>query len=360
MDRGLSGSMSLVGNLEDLSLPDILQIVSLSKKSGILVLEREGQQGKILIREGKVIQTVSPRPGKTLGELLVSRGLVGPEDLARALELQRAGESRELLGSILVRLGLMDEAALEKIVQQQIEDAIVYFLSWKEGTFSFELADIKSRGEVSVDPHAFILERGIDTQWLVLEGTRLIDERERERGADAAATPAAEPEGETSFADLDTTPEPVGAGVPLVLVDDDPVFREEAAGQLGRLGFRVVSCDGVGAGLREIEREVARGYAPAVLTDIVMPTLDNEGFLGGLELIEKVRQSRPGVTVVAVTAYPDENVKERVLALEGRFLVKPARAGAAEFFAAIAAAVSGAAAAPAPSAASARAAARPG
>ena len=61
--------MSLVGNLEDLSLPDILQIVSLSKKSGILLLEREGQQGKILIRQGRVIQTVSPRPGRTLGEI---------------------------------------------------------------------------------------------------------------------------------------------------------------------------------------------------------------------------------------------------------------------------------------------------
>jgi predicted RNA-binding protein YlqC (UPF0109 family) len=51
--------MSLVGNLEDLSLPDILQIVSLSRKSGILMLEREGQQGKIIIRQGRVIQTIS-------------------------------------------------------------------------------------------------------------------------------------------------------------------------------------------------------------------------------------------------------------------------------------------------------------
>ena len=53
--------MSLVGNLEDLSLPDILQIVSLSKKSGILTVEREGKQGRIFINEGRVIQTVSPR-----------------------------------------------------------------------------------------------------------------------------------------------------------------------------------------------------------------------------------------------------------------------------------------------------------
>jgi CheY-like chemotaxis protein len=352
--------MSLVGNLEDLSLPDILQIVSLSRKSGILMLEREGQQGKILIREGRVIQTVSPRAGTTLGELLASRGLVGTDDLRKALDLQRAGENRELLGSILVRLGLMEEAALEKVVQEQIEDAIVYFLSWKEGTFSFELADIKSRGEFSVDPQAFILERGIDTQWLVLEGTRLIDERSRGRGT-GAPEPAAEPAGETSFAGLDEGVEsaPQAAGVPLVLVDDDAAFRDDLAARLGGRGFRVTACDGVAAGLREIEREAARG-APALVTDIVMPTLDNQGFLGGLELIEKVRASRPEVPIVAVTAYPDENIREKVDELGGRFLVKPAggAAGAGDFAASIAE-ILGAAAPMPPVAVSAPAAASP-
>ena len=116
--------MSLVGNLEDLSLPDILQIVSLSKKSGILMLDREGQQGKIIIRKGKVIQTVSPRQGKTLGEILTGRGAVKPDDLKKALEIQRAGGNRDLLGGILVQLKLVDLATLEKVVQEQIEEAI--------------------------------------------------------------------------------------------------------------------------------------------------------------------------------------------------------------------------------------------
>jgi hypothetical protein len=208
--------MSLIGNLEDLSLPDILQIVSLSRKSGILMLRQSRQQGTILIREGRVIQTVSPRPGRTVGELLVGRGLVRQDDLNRALEIQRSGGGHELLGTILVRLGLMDEASLEKIVQEQIEDAISFFLSWKEGTFSFELADIKSRGEFSVDPQAFILERGIDTQWLVLEGTRLIDEQSREREPRPPVEPQAAPPGETSFADLEAGPGPTVVTPPSV------------------------------------------------------------------------------------------------------------------------------------------------
>lgn len=323
--------MSLVGNLEDLSLPDILQIVSLSRKSGILMLEREGQQGKIIIRQGKVIQTISPRQGKSLGELLTARGLLRPDDLKKALEIQRSGEGRELLGAILVQLQLIDEAALEKVVTEQIEDAIVFFLSWREGTFSFELAEIKGRGEFSVDPQAFILERGIDTQWLVLEGTRMIDERSRERVADPAPGEVpAPPSGETSFAGIED--EVAVGGRALILVDDDPLFRGMASDYLGRLGFRVVICESGAACLAAVDREAGSGVPPAVAADIVMPTLDNQGFLGGLELLEKLRRAHPEVPVVAVTAYPDENVKAQVLEMGGQFLLKPGAGGSTDSF----------------------------
>jgi CheY-like chemotaxis protein len=328
--------MSLVGNLEDLSLPDILQIVSLSRKSGILMLEREGQQGKIIIRQGKVIQTISPRQGKTLGELLTARGLLRPDDLKKALEIQRSGDSRELLGGILVQLRLIDEASLEKVVTEQIEDAIVFFLSWREGTFSFELAEIKGRGEFSVDPQAFILERGIDTQWLVLEGTRMIDERSRERAtAPAPREVPAEAAAETSFAGLED--EAVAGGRALILVDDDPLFRGMARDYLGRLGFRVVICETGAACLAAVDREAGSGVPPAVAADIVMPTMDNQGFLGGLELLEKLRRAHPEVPVVAVTAYPDENVKVQVLEMGGQFLLKPTAGDADAFFANLAA-----------------------
>ena len=355
--------MSLVGNLEDLSLPDILQIVSLSRKSGILMLEREGQQGKIIIRQGKVIQTISPRQGKTLGELLTARGLLRPDDLKKALEIQRSGEGRELLGDILVQLRLVDEATLEKVVTEQIEDAIVFFLSWREGTFSFELAEIKGRGEFSVDPQAFILERGIDTQWLVLEGTRMIDERSRDRGAAPAPGEApADPTAETSFAGIED--EAATGSRALILVDDDPLFREMARDYLGRRGFRVVICETGAACLAAVDREAGSGVPPAVAADIVMPTMDNQGFLGGLELLEKLRRAHPEVPVVAVTAYPDENVKAQVLELGGQFLLKPGAGdagGADSFFANLAALLGegGVAGIPPPSAAESPAAAPP-
>jgi hypothetical protein len=46
--------MSLVGNLEDLSLGDIMQIISLSQKFGVLSLEREHGSGRIVFSSGLV------------------------------------------------------------------------------------------------------------------------------------------------------------------------------------------------------------------------------------------------------------------------------------------------------------------
>ena len=47
--------MSLTGNLEDLPLLDIMQIVSFSKKTGYLSIDMEGGQGGIVFREGLVV-----------------------------------------------------------------------------------------------------------------------------------------------------------------------------------------------------------------------------------------------------------------------------------------------------------------
>ena len=60
--------MSLVGNLEDLGLGEILQIVSLSRRSGVLSLESRGRQARVYFRNGKVIRAVSSSYQRNLGQ----------------------------------------------------------------------------------------------------------------------------------------------------------------------------------------------------------------------------------------------------------------------------------------------------
>ena len=152
----------------------------------------------------------------------------------------------------------------------------------------------------------------------------MLDERQRGGGGPAVEDTVAD-----AFAEEGTiAEEEAGHRGGIVLVDDDPVFRDLAKEKLSRLDYRVVACEGTEDGLKGV-KEFPAASPPVVVTDIVFPTSDGRGFLGGLELIEKLRRSQPEVPIIAITAYPDENVKSKLAGFGvGHFLIKPSGAEA--------------------------------
>lgn len=302
--------MSLIGNLEDLSLPDILQIISLSKKSGVLTIKRHEEEGKIYIRLGRVMLTVSGKNKRNLGNILLEKGVLGKAELDQALAMQRQGGMRELLGMVMVTNNMVGREVLEGIVQEQIEETIFYFLTWKEGTFKFELKEIDERLEVGIDPQVLISQRGIDTQWLVLEGTRLLDERRR-KGAVRVQESTGEEQG--AWAE-DLT---------LTLVDDDDYFSELFVRMARKRGAAINHFSGVGEA-REYLDQLMGGEGIGMIVDVVMPTLDGRGFLGGVELAGVIAAEHPDVRLQIITAYPDDSVLESLRKLGvSPYLLKP-------------------------------------
>ena len=97
--------MSLVGNLEDLSLGDLLQIVSLSQKSGVLALESAGGAGQIVFRSGLVHAAGIKGRSPDLRALLVTGGLVEPAAFEAALAANRS-KPAELAERVALQLGL--------------------------------------------------------------------------------------------------------------------------------------------------------------------------------------------------------------------------------------------------------------
>ncbi len=86
--------MSLVGSLEDLGLGDILQIISLSRKSGRLLLRSSEGEGRIIFEQGLVRAAFLKGEPEDLRGLLVSGGFVDAEDIDRAVDVaQSAGLS---------------------------------------------------------------------------------------------------------------------------------------------------------------------------------------------------------------------------------------------------------------------------
>ncbi len=172
--------MSLIGRLEDLALPDIFQIISLSKKTGTLVVRSRKGMGMVVFKKGQVVQDASDSIRDSLGNILISQWMLDEASLSRALDLQKK-EADTPLGMILVQIGAVSAQTLETVVRKQIEEIIYDLLSWEEGFFNFELGEIVSKDKIEVDTQEFLLKSGISAEYLLMEGTRILDERRSDK-----------------------------------------------------------------------------------------------------------------------------------------------------------------------------------
>ncbi len=183
--------MSMVGRLEDLALADILQILSLSKRTGKLTLTRREGTGVILFRQGHITYAASDSARETLGNILVCQKHITESTLMAALEVQHRSTENQLLGQILLEKGHITQEVLEKCIRQQIERVICEFFTWRKGFFKFELMDVEALDGVQVDTDDFLLKSGLSPEFLLLEAARRVDEGDRPHGKEAKSAPPA-------------------------------------------------------------------------------------------------------------------------------------------------------------------------
>ncbi len=167
--------MSLVGSLEDLGLGDILQIVHLSGKSGVLALRSDVGEGQIVFERGLLrAATVRGYP-QDLRELIARRRALEPDALHDA-----SREARRLsvpLADVIVQRGLLATDAIEELRVQSASEAVLEMFRWLAGEFSFEVREYAYGGG------DLELVRGMNPQFLALEGSRQNDEA-REQSLD--------------------------------------------------------------------------------------------------------------------------------------------------------------------------------
>ena len=184
--------MSLVGRLEDLALPDIFQIISLSRKTGTLVVRSHRGAGLVVFKDGQVIQAASDSIRDSLGNILVSQGMLNEAALSKALALQKR-EADKPLGMILMELGAVDAQTLQSVIRKQIEEIVYDLLAWEEGFFNFELGEIAPKDKIEIDTQEFLLKSGISAEYLLMEGTRILDEKRKDEKRPGAPRPAPAP-----------------------------------------------------------------------------------------------------------------------------------------------------------------------
>jgi tetratricopeptide (TPR) repeat protein len=158
--------MAIKGSLKEASLPDVIQLLFLGRRTGCLALADRHNFGTIYFDEGQIVYAAIVNRRDRLGDILVRSGRISAEQLQAAISKQEDDREHKL-GEILVELGALPRAELEQYMRLQIEEAVYYLFTWTSGTFNFEAG-------VRPEREDFLVR--INPEYLLLEGARRVDE----------------------------------------------------------------------------------------------------------------------------------------------------------------------------------------
>ncbi len=158
--------IGLTGNLNTVSLSDLLQLISVSGKTGMLFISKDNQKREIYFNKGDIIYATSwGSEDELLGNLLLIQRKILKPDLEKALSLQKLTNKR--LGDILFEMRVLTRDEVIECLQSQIEEIIYSLFGWSFGEFIFY--DGKQ-------PQPEQITTQLNTMNVIMEGSRRIDE----------------------------------------------------------------------------------------------------------------------------------------------------------------------------------------
>jgi hypothetical protein len=165
--------MALQGNLDDFSLPEILQLIAVQQKSGVLKLTAGDDVAVIFFEVGKIVSTRDRRRNAKdpLKPFLVRTGHLSESQMKQIETIE--AESRRELTDILLTGSYMTSDDLTQAVEEQIQDTLHQLLTWKTGSYHFS-------GDARTVPK-FAVNVRLNTEGLLMESMRRIDESARYR-----------------------------------------------------------------------------------------------------------------------------------------------------------------------------------
>ncbi len=134
-------TMAIEGTLDLFQLPEILQLVSLQGKTGILTVQGETDIVAISFERGKVVaaDALNQTLEEALGAVLAGQGLVAPRAFAEVAAEHRSGRGR--LMDLLVERSLVSRRQLLDALRLHTYTLLIELLRWRQGEFKFYTGD---------------------------------------------------------------------------------------------------------------------------------------------------------------------------------------------------------------------------
>ena len=163
--------MAIKGSLKEASLPDVLQLLSMGKKSGCLSVAHRTSFGYIYFDKGRISYASVVNRRDRLGDVLVKSATITQQQLDDAVAAQGRHRDKRL-GELLVEQKALTLEKLHDAINTQIQEAVYFLFTWNQGTFNFEpdVTPDEADHTVSINPESLLLEgaRRVD-EWSLIE-----------------------------------------------------------------------------------------------------------------------------------------------------------------------------------------------
>lgn len=154
----------LKGNLNTMSLAELLQWIGAARKVGTLRITNDPLEKKIFFKDGTIIGSFSDDPSEFLGQFMLSEGIITEQQLKDSFDLQ--AKTRVMLGRILVKKGLVSEPKVSEILRLKAEETIYSLFLWEDADFEFLEGELPPGDQVLIS---------IKIEDVLLEGLRRYD-----------------------------------------------------------------------------------------------------------------------------------------------------------------------------------------
>ena len=160
--------MAFKGTLKEFKVPDILQLISLQRKTGILTFTSSDGFITLIFQTGLIVG-VDSFPKKLemrVGSVLVKQDYISEEMLQRALAIQK--RTNQKIGEILLGMGLIGKETIQESLKTQAVEIVLSLFKWKKGEYNFKVMEYLDEGMKIIEP--------IATDNLIMEGVQMLDE----------------------------------------------------------------------------------------------------------------------------------------------------------------------------------------
>ena len=163
--------MALKGNLRDVGLTQLLNLINLAHKTGALTLQKEegAHNARLYFKEGRLIHAAMDKKEARLTDVMVKVGKLTAEQAGAVRSRSTVGTDKEL-GLLMIQSGMLNQNDIVQGVKNYLLDTVYQLFTWRTGSFRFEPNELPPEERITV---------AVSLDHLIIEGSRRVQEWEQ-------------------------------------------------------------------------------------------------------------------------------------------------------------------------------------